>query len=108
MAGQPQPAQPGVAITTVDSRYAEITLTGDVGTVMLRDLEERFDDPRLHSAEHWVLNMRSVARIDLACAYALLHAVTRHPGTASVCGARRAVLRTLRRAGLDKACVIEE
>ncbi|MER6036112.1 MULTISPECIES: STAS domain-containing protein [unclassified Streptomyces] len=96
-----------MVITAVDGRHAEVTLSGEISTLLLRDLEALLADPRLHAAEHWVLDLHKVTGIDLACVYALLRAVTEHSGTAAVCGARRAVLRTLRHAGLDKAMVIE-
>ncbi|MFF7771813.1 STAS domain-containing protein [Streptomyces massasporeus] len=102
------PPPPTVVIDEIDDRNAKVTLTGDFGARLLRDLEERLDDPRWHAAKHWIMDLRDVHRIDLACAYALLGAVTRHSGTATVRCARRTVLRTLRDAGLDRATVIEE
>ncbi|MFD8236455.1 STAS domain-containing protein [Streptomyces sp. NPDC059696] len=108
MADTHKPAQPGVVIAAVDDRHAEVVLTGEVDVLMLRDLEARLADPRLGKAEHWVLDMRGVTRMELACAYAVLRAVTLHSGTTAVCGPRRAVLRTLRDAGLDRAVTIEE
>ncbi|MFF4580169.1 STAS domain-containing protein [Streptomyces sp. NPDC001389] len=108
MTAEPQSQPPDVVITAVDGRRAEVTLTGEVSAVVLRDLEERLADPRLRTAEHWVLDLRGVTRIELACAYALLRAVTEHSGTTVVRGGRRPVLRTLRHAGLDKAVKIEE
>lgn len=108
MTAEPQSAQPGMVITAVDARHAEVTLTGHLSTRVLCDLEEWFDDLRLQRADHWVVDMRGVTRIELACAYALLRAVTAHSGTASIGGGRRPVLRTLRRVGLDKAAVIVE
>ncbi|MFF3736767.1 STAS domain-containing protein [Streptomyces sp. NPDC002566] len=107
MTGEPHPVQPTVKITVVDGHQAEVTLSGDVSALLLRDLEARLADARLQQVEHWVLNMDTVTRIELACAYALLRAVTEHPGTAAVRGARRTVLRTLRHAGLDKAAAID-
>ncbi|MEV0981145.1 STAS domain-containing protein [Streptomyces sp. NPDC049915] len=95
-------------INAVDHQHVEVTLTGDVSTHALRTLEERLDDPRLQGAAHWVLDLRGVTHIELACAYALLRAVTLHSGTTTVRGPRRAVLRTLQQAGLNSAAVIEE
>ncbi|MFF9098544.1 STAS domain-containing protein [Streptomyces sp. NPDC014776] len=108
MPAEPQASRPDVMITTVNQQLVEVTLTGDVSTHALRALEERFDDPRLQGAAHWVLDVRGVTRMELACAYALLRAVTLHSGTTTVRGARRAVLRTLQQAGLNSAAVIEE
>ncbi|MER5717468.1 STAS domain-containing protein [Streptomyces sp. NPDC002132] len=107
VAAERQSVPPGAAITAVDGRHAEVTLSGDVSAVLLRDLEAQLADPHLRQADHWVLNLRGATRIDLACAYALLRAVTEHSGTTAVRGGRRAVLRTLRQAGLDKATVSE-
>lgn len=108
MTAELHPVQPPMKITVVDGHLAEVALTGDVNALLLRDLEACLADARLREVEHWVLNMHAVTRIDLACAYALLRAVTAHPGTADVHGARRTVMRTLRHAGLDKAAVIGE
>ncbi|MFI9756281.1 STAS domain-containing protein [Streptomyces collinus] len=108
MTAGPHGAQPGIVITAIDGRRAEVTLTGDADSRLLHDLEARLADARLQQAEHWVLDLHGVTRIELACAYALLRAVTQHSGTAVVRAGRRAVLRTLRHAGLDKAAVIED
>jgi anti-anti-sigma regulatory factor len=105
---EPHSAQPGTVITAIDGRRAEVTLTGDVGSRLLHDLEARLADSRLQHAEHWVLDLYGVTHIELACAYALLRAVSERSGTVAVHGGRRSVLRTLRHAGLDKAAVIEE
>ncbi|MFJ1732855.1 STAS domain-containing protein [Streptomyces sp. NPDC088254] len=107
MAAEPQSVPPGAVITAIDGQHAEVTLSGDVSAVLLRDLEAQLADPHLRKADHWVLNLSGATRIDLACAYALLRAVTEHSGATAVRGGRRAVLRTLRHAGLDKATVIE-
>ncbi|MFF7892322.1 STAS domain-containing protein [Streptomyces sp. NPDC007907] len=108
MTAELHPVQPPVKITVVDGHLAEVTLTGDISVPLLRDLEACLADARLREVERWVLDMHAVTRIELACAYALLRAVTEHSGTATVHGARRTVLRTLRDAGLDKAAVIGE
>ncbi|MFF9115133.1 STAS domain-containing protein [Streptomyces massasporeus] len=108
MAAEPPFVPPGVAITAIDGEGAEVTLSGDVSAVMLRELETLLADLRLQRAQYWVLDMQGVRRIELACAYALLRAVTEHSGTAVVRGARRPVRRTLRHAGLDRAAAIEE
>ncbi|MEV5777426.1 hypothetical protein [Streptomyces antimycoticus] len=53
--------------------------------------------------------MAAVTGFDLACAYALARAATQLPETSTltVRGARRAVQRTLRHAGLEAVAVIE-
>jgi len=107
MNSEPHP-RPGVVISAVDGRHAEVTLRGDIGLPLLCEVEEQLADPRLLTADHWVLNLDGVTRIELACAYALLRAATEHSGTITVGGARHSVQRTLRHAGLDKAAVIEK
>ncbi|MGW7262188.1 STAS domain-containing protein [Streptomyces sp. NPDC054842] len=108
MAGASESSGSSVMITELDDRRAEVTLTGDVCAPMLREMEGLFADPGLRDVKQWVVDLHAVPRIELACAYALLGAVTRHSGTSTVRGARRGVLRTLRHAGLDRAAVIEE
>ncbi|MEU9393848.1 STAS domain-containing protein [Streptomyces sp. NPDC048324] len=108
MTPEPHFTQPGVAVSAVDDRHAEVTLRGDIGLPLLCEVEELSADPRLLRAERWVLNLDGVPRIELACAYALLRAATEHSGTVTVRGARHSVLHTLRQAGLDKAAVIEK
>ena len=99
--------QADVVINAIDGGHAEVTLRGDIGYPLLCHLEEQLTDPRLLRAERWALNLHGVTRIELACAYALLRAITEHSGTVAVRGGRHSVLRTLRQAGLDKAAVIE-
>ncbi|MBK3647764.1 MULTISPECIES: STAS domain-containing protein [Streptomyces] len=108
MAADSHSTPPNAEISAADSRQAEVTLTGELDISLLRDLEVRLTDLRLQRAQDWVLNLRGVTRIDLACAYALLRAVTEHSGTTTVRGGRPSVLRTLQHAGLDKAAVIEK
>ncbi|WP_406214183.1 STAS domain-containing protein [Streptomyces decoyicus] len=109
----PQSAQPErapVAFTEADEQHAVLTFAGALDAHALPELEELLSDRRLRQAGTWVWDMSSVQRIDLACAYALLRAVTRAPETVSVTvhGARRAIQRTLRHAGLDVVVSIGE
>ncbi|MFF8785193.1 STAS domain-containing protein [Streptomyces sp. NPDC015125] len=109
----PQSAQPErvpVALTEADEQHAVLTFSGILDAQALPELEELLIDRRLRQAGTWVWNMSGLERIGLACAYALLRAVTHAPETVSVTirGARRAVLRTLRHAGLDIVVTIEE
>lgn len=99
-----------VAVVAADGGRAELVLAGDLDLDVLRELEQRFDDPRLREAAEWILDMDGVTHMDLACAYALLRAATRRPRTVTltVRGARRPVQRTLRAAGLDAIARIEE
>ncbi|MGW3991649.1 STAS domain-containing protein [Streptomyces sp. NPDC004830] len=83
-------------------------MSGDVSALVLRDLEALLLDPRLVRAERWVLDMRRVTRVELACAYALLRAVAEHSWTTLVRGARPSVQRTLRHTGMDTAAVLED
>ncbi|MFD8306759.1 STAS domain-containing protein [Streptomyces sp. NPDC059690] len=107
MTAEAHSSQPGVVSSTVDGRQAEVTLSGDIDISQLRGLEAELADPRLNQAEHWVLNLHGATHVDLACAYALLRAVTEHPGPTTVRGARHAVLRTLQQADLDKEATFE-
>ncbi|MBO8191477.1 STAS domain-containing protein [Streptomyces oryzae] len=86
----------------VHGQRAELTLAGDLGAGVLRELEEQLDDPRLRAAREWVVDMSEVTRLDLACAYALLRAAVERPEAVRlvVHGARREVRRTLRQAGI--------
>ncbi|MFD0168774.1 STAS domain-containing protein [Streptomyces decoyicus] len=109
----PQSAQPErapVALTEADDQHAVLTFAGVLDAHALAGLEELLSDRRLRQAGTWVWDMSGLQRTDLACAYALLRAVTRAPETVSVTvrGARRAVRRTLRHAGLDTVVSIEE
>jgi anti-anti-sigma regulatory factor len=107
---QPARSQAGsVRIVETDSRHAVLVLSGVVDTHTLRELEERLLDPRLRQAGAWVLEMGGLERIDLACAYGLLRAVTVAPDSVSITvrGARRGVVRTLRHAGVDAVATIE-
>nr|WP_024126427.1 MULTISPECIES: STAS domain-containing protein [unclassified Streptomyces]AAX37825.1 pFQ25.9 [Streptomyces sp. F2]AHE39046.1 Hypothetical protein pFRL3_269 [Streptomyces sp. FR1]AHE39541.1 Hypothetical protein pFRL4_308c [Streptomyces sp. F2]AHE40286.1 Hypothetical protein pFRL6_199 [Streptomyces sp. F12] len=104
------PAGPVMAVSSPDNRPAELVLAGQIGAETLRELEERLATPPLREATEWLVNMSQVTRFDLACAYALLRAATLRPKPAvlRIHGARRAVQRTLRHAGLDSVAVIEE
>jgi anti-anti-sigma regulatory factor len=107
---QPARSQAGsVRIVETDSRHAVLVLSGVVDTHTLRELEERLLDPRLRQAGTWVLEMSGLERIDLACAYGLLRAVTVAPDSVGITvrGARRGVVRTLRHAGVDAVATIE-
>ncbi|MGW7488248.1 STAS domain-containing protein [Streptomyces sp. NPDC054786] len=109
----PQPAQPErapVALTQADEQLAVLTFSGVLDAHALPELEELLNDRNLRQAGTWVWDMSGLERIGLACAYALLRAVTRAPETVSVTtrGARRAVQRTLRHAGLDTVVSLTE
>lgn len=109
----PQSAQPQrapVAITEAGEQHAVLTFSGVVDAHTLPELEELLSDRRLRQAVTWAWDMSGLERIDLACAYALLRAVTRAPETVSVTtrGARHSVRRTLRHAGLDTVVTIKE
>ncbi|MFJ8673340.1 STAS domain-containing protein [Streptomyces sp. NPDC093589] len=98
-----QPQRATVAITEADEQRAVLTFSGALDAHDLPELEELLGDRRLRQAGSWIWDMSDLQRIDLACAYALLRAVTRAPESVSVAtrGARHAVQRTLRHAGLD-------
>ncbi|MGW8062547.1 STAS domain-containing protein [Streptomyces ziwulingensis] len=99
-----RPSRPApVTIVEADEQHAVLAFAGDLDASALRLLEELLLDHRLRRPGAWTLDMNDLARIDLACAYALLRAVTRAPVPAvlTVRGARPAVHRTLRHAGLD-------
>ncbi len=109
----PQSARPErapVVLTEADEQHAVLTFSGILDAQTLPELEELLSDRRLRQAGTWVWNMSGLERIGLACAYALLRAVTHAPETVTVTvhGARRAVQRTLRHAGLDTVVTIEE
>ncbi|PCG86300.1 hypothetical protein CIB93_09525 [Streptomyces sp. WZ.A104] len=110
--GRPGPTGPAVtmAVSAADGRHAQLVLAGEIGAESLRGLEELLDDPRLGRAAVWTLDMSGVTHFDLACAYALLRAVTlrEEPAELTIHGARRAVRRALRSSGLDAVAVIEE
>ncbi|NBM15955.1 STAS domain-containing protein [Streptomyces sp. GC420] len=104
------PTGPVMAVSAPDGRPAELVLAGEIGAHALRELEELLRAPPLREATEWLVDMSRVTRFDLACAYALLRAVTLRPESAALTirGARRAVQRTLRDAGLGTVAVIEE
>nr|WP_024127239.1 STAS domain-containing protein [Streptomyces sp. F8]AHE39975.1 Hypothetical protein pFRL5_312 [Streptomyces sp. F8] len=113
MAAEPPPtppAGPGMAVSALDGRRAELVLAGEVRAEALWGLEELLGDPPLSEAGEWTVDMSNVTRLDLACAYALLRAATARdkPAALTIRGARRAVQRTLRHAGLDTVAVIKE
>ncbi|MFJ6913269.1 STAS domain-containing protein [Streptomyces sp. NPDC101133] len=92
-----------VRIAEADGRHAVLAFSGALDAPALGVLEELLLDPRLREPGSWTLDMSDLDHIDLACAYALLRTVTRtpEPVTLTVQGARPAVHRTLRQAGLD-------
>ncbi|PZH16303.1 hypothetical protein C1I97_06885 [Streptomyces sp. NTH33] len=101
---------PAITVRATGGRRAELILAGDVRAEFLRELEKRLGAPPLSEADEWIVDMSEVTGIDLACAYALLQAAERRPETATltVRGARHAVQRTLRHAGLDAVAVMEK
>lgn len=109
MPPQSQPERAVVALTEADEQHAVLTFSGVLDAHALPELEKLLSDRRLRQAGTWEWGMSGLQRIDLACAYALLRAVTRAPETVSVTvhGARRAVQRTLRHAGLDTVVSME-
>ncbi|WP_328659877.1 STAS domain-containing protein [Streptomyces sp. NBC_00334] len=92
-----------VRIAEADEDRAVLAFSGDLDAPALRVLEESLLDPRLRRPKAWILDMSGLDHIDLACAYALLRTVTgtSEPVALTVRGARPAVHRTLRQAGLD-------
>lgn len=98
-----------VRIAEAGGQHAVLAFSGVLDAHALPELEERLLDPRLRQARTWVLEMSGLERIDLACAYGLLRAVTvaPEPATVTVHGARRSVVRTLRHAGLDAVATIK-
>ncbi|MDT0615650.1 STAS domain-containing protein [Streptomyces lancefieldiae] len=101
------PHHPGqatpVRISEADEEHAVLAFSGDLDAHALRVLEELLLDPRLRRPGAWTLEMSGLDHLDLACAYALLRAVSRVPEPAAVTvhGAHPAVHRTLRHAGLE-------
>ncbi|MFJ8149879.1 STAS domain-containing protein [Streptomyces sp. NPDC096048] len=104
--GRPAP----VRIAEADGRHAVLAFSGDLDAHALGVLEELLLDHRLREPGAWTLEMSDLHHIDLACAYALLRAVTRAPEPAAITvrRARPAVHRTLRHAGLDTVADFEE
>ncbi|MFH8976612.1 STAS domain-containing protein [Streptomyces sp. NPDC017890] len=100
---------PPVRIAQTDGRQAVLAFSGHLDAGALRLLEELLLDHRLRQPGTWILEMSDLEHIDLACAYALLRTVTRAPEPAAVTvrGARPAVHRTLRHAGLDTVAAFE-
>lgn len=109
MAAERSPA-PAIAVRATDGRRAELILAGDIRAGLLRELEKRLETPPLSETDEWIVDMSGVTGIDLACAYALLRATEQRPETATltVRGARHAVQRTLRHAGLDAVAAMEK
>ncbi|MEV8312277.1 STAS domain-containing protein [Streptomyces flavidovirens] len=105
----PAPRRLPVALM-IEGKVATLVFSGALEARMLRPLEEQLADPRLRHARRWELETSELARIDLACAYALLRAATTLPEPAElhIRGARRAVQRTLHAAGLDAVATLEE
>ncbi|WP_217167447.1 STAS domain-containing protein [Streptomyces sp. AC512_CC834] len=92
-----------VRIAEADGQHAVLNFSGTLDAPALGLLEELLLEPRLRQPGALVLEMGDLEHIDLACAYALLRTVTRTPApeALTVRGARPAVHRTLRQAGLD-------
>jgi anti-anti-sigma regulatory factor len=92
-----------VRIAEADGQHAVLAFSKTLDAPALRVLEELLLDPRLRQPGAWTLEMGDLEHIDLACAFALLRTVTRtpEPVALTVRGARPAVHRTLRQAGLD-------
>ncbi|MFV0137826.1 hypothetical protein ACLGIH_32335 [Streptomyces sp. HMX87] len=101
------PARPGAGtarIAEADEQRAVLVLSGDLrGAPALRDLEELLLSERLRRSRSWVLELADLDHLGLACAYAVLRAVTSAPQPVdlTVRGAHRPVHRTLREAGID-------
>ncbi len=98
------PTTAPVRIAEADGHHAVLAFSGDLDAPALRVLEELLLDHRLREPSTWTLDMTDLHHIDLACAYALLRAVTETPEreiAITVRGARPAVHRTLRHAGVD-------
>ncbi|MFE2048465.1 STAS domain-containing protein [Streptomyces sp. NPDC059459] len=107
----PRPSRSApVTITEADERHAVLAFSGALDAPTLGLLEELLLDPRLRRPGAWTLDMSDLTHIDLACAYALLRTATRAPEPAAltVRGARPAVHRTLRHAGLDTVATFVE
>jgi anti-anti-sigma regulatory factor len=99
-----------VRIAEADGRHAVLVFSGTLDAPALRVLEELLLDHRLREPAAWTLDMSHLDHIDLACAYALLRAVTTRvpePVAVTVRGARPAVHRTLRHAGMDTVAAFE-
>ncbi|MFB7650364.1 MULTISPECIES: STAS domain-containing protein [unclassified Streptomyces] len=92
-----------VRIVEVGGQHAALAFSGTLDSHALQVLEELLLDPRLRQPTDWTLEMSGLDHIDLASAYALMRAVTRasQPVSLTVRGARPAVHRVLRQAGLD-------
>ncbi|MFG2680906.1 STAS domain-containing protein [Streptomyces sp. NPDC048392] len=92
-----------VRIAEADGQHVVLVFSGTLDAPALRVLEELLLDRRLRQPKTWILEMGELEHIDLACAYALLRTVTRTPAPVAltVRGARPAVHRTLRQAGLN-------
>ncbi|MFI6274561.1 STAS domain-containing protein [Streptomyces sp. NPDC050988] len=113
MTAEPSPTaapHPLPLVVTAEGQRATLTFSGALEARMVRELEERLADPQLRQTREWLLEMSALTRLDLACAYALLRAATTFPEpvTLHVRGARRAVQRTLRDAGVDAVATIDE
>ncbi|MFC8585331.1 STAS domain-containing protein [Streptomyces sp. NPDC057217] len=105
------PTGPSMRVSAADGGRAELVfLAEETGADTLRELEEILGSRPLGESAEWLVDMSRVVHFDLACAYALLRAATLRPEPASltVHGARRAVRRTLRQAGLDAVADFRE
>ncbi|WP_416475452.1 STAS domain-containing protein [Streptomyces sp. LKA04] len=99
-----------VWIAEAGGHHAVLAFAGTLDSHALQVLEELVMDPRLWEPTDWTLEMSGLENIDLASAYALMRAVTRAPEPVSltVRGARPAVHRVLRQAGLDTVVTYAE
>ncbi|PZT70283.1 hypothetical protein DN402_32750 [Streptomyces sp. SW4] len=100
-----RPAAGTARVAEADEQHAILVLTGDLrGAPALRELERLLLSEPLLRARSWVLDVRDLDHLGLACAYAVLRAVTSAPRKIglTVRGAHRTVHRTLREAGIDE------
>ncbi|WP_030769899.1 hypothetical protein [Streptomyces sp. NRRL F-2664] len=94
---------------TGDEGCARVVFTGRLAAGDVLHLEQLLGDPRLALARTWLWDMTGLVQLDLICAYALLRAIRRTAtGPVRICGARRAVGRTLRIAGVGAVAVIQD
>ncbi|THA76188.1 hypothetical protein E6U81_35925 [Streptomyces sp. A0592] len=86
-----------------------LVFTGSLAAGDALELERQLGDHRLAQAHAWLWDMTGLIDLDLICAHALLRAIRRAaPGPVRIRGARRTVVRTLRRAGMGAADAIHD
>ncbi|MFB7297440.1 STAS domain-containing protein [Streptomyces rubiginosohelvolus] len=107
--GSSPSAEPTMTVAVVNGSRAVLVLAGELRAENLRELEQLLAGPSLEEAAEWLVEMGDVTRLDLACAYALLRAVTLRPEPAvlTIRGARRHVQRTFRHSGLDTVAITD-